>query len=96
MTHTKTHSLRAAIIVIAITTGFTAASQDWKSERKINILFGLSQPLIASGFNIEGNYIHNRFIFDYSHGTSLDFKSNLVTVDLRKQGVAVHEPWTTG
>jgi hypothetical protein len=75
---------------------YQAQAQDWKSDKKINIVFGLTQPLLVDGFNIEGNYIHNRFIFDYSHGTSLDFSGNKVTEDLRRQGVSVHIPWTTG
>ena len=96
MAHKKTNSLKAFITLLIVTASFIANAQDWKSDKKINVLFGLSQPLLAHGFNIEGNYIHNRFIFDYSHGVSLDFKDNTVTPDLKKQGLAVHMPWTTG
>ena len=71
-------------------------AQDWKLDKRVNILFGLSQPLFVDGFNIEGNYIHNRFIFDYSHGISLDFKEDALTDDLKNQGVVVHMPYTTG
>jgi hypothetical protein len=35
-------------------------------------------------------------MFDYSHGVSLDFHDATVTSDLRRQGLAVHMPWTTG
>lgn len=69
---------------------------DWKKDRKVSVLFGLNQPLVLSGFNMEGNLIYNRFIFDYSHGTSLDFGSNTVSDELKRQGVVVHMPWTTG
>src|SRR5450432_3031560 len=96
MAHKKTNSLKAFITLLIVTASFNANAQDWKSDKKINVLFGLSQPLLAHGFNIEGNYIHNRFIFDYSHGVSLDFKDNTVSADLKKQGLAVHMPWTTG
>jgi hypothetical protein len=75
---------------------FQSQAQDWKTEKRINIVTGLSQALLVKGFNIEGNYIHNRFIFDYSHGLSLDFSENTVTTDLKRQGVAVHMPYTTG
>lgn len=51
---------------------------------------------MASGFNIEGNYIHNRLIFDYSHGVSLDFDGNLLTKELKNQSITIHQPWTTG
>jgi hypothetical protein len=96
MTQLKKHSLYAAILVALFTTDLNTYAQDWQQEKRINILFGLAQPVLASGFNIEGNYIHNRFIFDYSHGASLDFSGNIVTNDLKRQGLAVHEPWTTG
>jgi len=94
MTHFKKHLLRAIILAATVIT--TAHAQDWKTEKRANVLFGLAQPLLASGFNIEGNYIHNRFIFDYSHGASLDFNGSTVTSELRRQKIAVHEPWTTG
>jgi hypothetical protein len=70
--------------------------QDWRNETQVAILFGLTQPLIASGFNIEGNLIYKRLIFDYSHGASLDFTDDLLTTELQEQGVVVHVPWTTG
>ncbi len=73
-----------------------AQQGDWKEDKKISVLFGLTQPLFASGFNIEGNYIHKRLIFDYSHGAGLKFGSDLVTTELSEQGVVVFVPWTTG
>jgi hypothetical protein len=73
-----------------------AQGQDWKTEKRINVLFGLSQVVVAHGFNIEINYISNRMIFDYSHGVSLEFEGNTVPADLRKQGIMVKMPWTTG
>src|SRR6266700_796118 len=88
--------LLAVTVIFTSLTAFNAGAQSWKKEEKINVLFGLSQPLLASGFNIEGNYIYHRLIADYSHGVSLDFKDNKVTNDLRRQGVAVHMPFTTG
>ncbi len=35
-------------------------------------------------------------IIDYSHGVSLDFNGNAIPDALKKQGVVVHMPWTTG
>ncbi len=87
---------RATLLIVFASIAVHSQAQDWKTDKKINLLFGLTQPLIVKGFNIEGNYIHNRFIFDYSHGVSLDFSGSSVTTDLKKQGAAVHMPWTTG
>ena len=86
-------SLVFALFIVFQSTSF---AQEWKTDRKINVLFGLTQPLLVDGFNIEGNYIHNRLIFDYSHGVSLDFSGSSTTTELEMQGVTVHMPWTTG
>jgi hypothetical protein len=96
MLQIKLYLTRTTIAIFITAVSLNANGQDWKTEKKINVLFGLSQIFIANGFNVEGNYIHNRVIFDYSHGVSLDFKGSLVTDELKKQGVAVHMPWTTG
>jgi hypothetical protein len=96
MKHLKANIFKIFLIPLALTLSHEIHAQEWKSEKKVNVLFGLAQPLLASGFNIEGNYIHNRFIIDYSHGASLDFGNNLVPNDLKKQGLTIHEPWTTG
>jgi hypothetical protein len=50
-----------------------------ENRQNINVFFGLTQPLLVDGFNVEINYIHNRFIFDYSHGASLNFSGNTAT-----------------
>jgi hypothetical protein len=90
--------VKIIFLLMALSGGGNAQNQpgNWKRDRKIAILFGLTQPVIASGFNIEGNFIYNRLIFDYSHGVSLDFTGDLLAPDLKDQGVAVHLPWTTG
>ncbi len=82
--------------VLMIAYGFKANAQDWKTETRFNVLFGLSQPLFTHGFNVELNYIYHRLIVDFSQGVALKFDSGLVTPELRKQGVVVYMPWTTG
>jgi hypothetical protein len=94
---TKNNWIAKAIICLCIiTTCFWANAQDWKTERKINVLFGLSQPLLCHGFNVEFNYISKRLIFDFSTGILLKFEGNTLPNELRNQGVDVHMPWTTG
>lgn len=68
----------------------------WKNEQRFALVFGLTQPLVVNGFNAEINYIHNRFIFGYSHGVSLDFSGSLLPDYLKDQGVVVHMPFSTG
>lgn len=89
-------TLFASLIGFFISQNVNAQTHDWKHDRKIAVLTGLSQALVVRGFNIEANYIHNRLIFDYSHGASLDFDKNLVTDELKAQGVVVHMPFSTG
>ena len=96
MQHTKYHSLKTIIVGLYIMLSFSTKAQDWKSDQRVNVLFGLNQALLLSGFNIEGNYIYKRFIFDYSHGAFLVFKGSTSTSSFEKQGVEVHMPWTTG
>jgi hypothetical protein len=70
-------------------------AQEWKSEERVNLLFGLTQ-VVAHGFNIEGDYIRDRLIVDYSHGVALQYQTNQVPDYLKTQGVEVYVPWTTG
>jgi hypothetical protein len=90
-----THLVWAAIVIMIAAASFNAHAQDWKTEKRINVLFGGTQ-LLVHGFNYEFNYIHKRMIFDFSHGVSLMFKDGTVPVELRTQGIAVHMPWTIG
>lgn len=74
----------------------TTFAEDW------NALLGLSQPLLMNGGNIEVNYLTKRFVFEYSHGFSLDLsartasRSLLLSADERRQGLEVRVPYSTG
>jgi opacity protein-like surface antigen len=60
---------------------------------KFSVIFGILQPTVAKGFNMEVNYTTKRLIFDYSHGVSLDPP---VVGDFKTQNIALHIPYTTG
>lgn len=97
MTNKIQNSVRALLfLALLCSMSFNSQAQDWKSEKKVNVVFGLTQPIFAKGFNVEGNYIHKRLIFDYSHGASLDLSGTTVNPELREQSLAVHMPYTTG
>lgn len=67
-----------------------------KLDNQINVVFGIGQ-IVQSGFNIEGNIFFNRFVFDYSHGVSLNMSnSQLENGADKEQGLAIQLPWTTG
>lgn len=96
MTGKIQHAFRLVIFTPLFFMAVLAHAQDWRTEKRVNLVFGMTQPLVVSGFNIEGNYIHNRWILGYSHGMSLDFSGSTLTADLSRQGIVVHVPWTTG
>lgn len=85
-------------LLLAVGLGQQAVAQpaDWQNDRKAAVVFGLTQPIFVSGFNIEGVYIHKRLIFDYSHGASLKFRGPALTEALSEQQLEVHAPFTTG
>jgi len=97
----KAMKTQFTIVIIAILfLGFSnkSYSQDnnWKEDIQLGALVGLTQPIILSGFNIEAALVYKRFIFDYSHGSSLNFKGDKLTQELQDQNVEIHIPFTTG
>ncbi|HEY5823878.1 MAG TPA: hypothetical protein VIT44_05930 [Cyclobacteriaceae bacterium] len=89
----------ACILILLFALVFEIKAQQKSKEEfdtRINVLFGLTQPLFAKGFNIEGNFLYKRLAFDYSHGVSLDFSGNTVSGELKEQHLQVHVPYTTG
>jgi len=94
---TKTYFVLLLFFIVTLPTSLSALdTRSWKTENRVALVFGLSQSLALNGFNAEFNYIHNRFIFAYSHGVSLDFGTGLVPEYLEKQGVVARMPFSTG
>jgi hypothetical protein len=82
-----------ALIATAVLSMSAQKKADLLYSNKFSVLFGLLQPVVAKGFNIEVNYTTKRMIFDYSHGVSLDPP---VVGDYKNQNVVLHIPHTTG
>jgi hypothetical protein len=86
-------------ILLIISTLTFAASTTFGQKKellysnKFSLLFGMLQPTVAQGFNVEVNYTTKRMIFDYSHGVSLDPPT---VGDFKTQKIALHIPNTTG
>jgi hypothetical protein len=78
---------------IANTFAQTKEKKEFLYSNKFSLLFGLIQPTVAKGFNVEVNYTTKRMIFDYSHGVSLDPP---IAGDFKTQKIALHIPITTG
>ena len=71
----------------------STAQKDLLYSDKFSLMFGLLQPVVAKGFNVEVNYFTKRMAFDYSHGISLDPP---VVGKYLDQNVVLHIPFTTG
>ncbi len=86
------------VSIFFLLTAFANAqdSESWKNHRGFGVAFGLSQALVLDGFNTEINYIHNRFVFGYSHGMSLNLESDLMPEYLQEQGLVAYLPFSTG
>lgn len=83
------------LLLAAAGNSVLAQQSDWLSDRRVNVLFGLNQPLL-NGFNAEVNYFYKRLALDYSHGVSLNMGNALLDATNRDLGIDVHIPWTTG
>jgi hypothetical protein len=89
-------TLFTLVLIITLVLNGQAQSDNTEFDTRINVLFGLTQPLFAKGFNIEGNFLYKRLAFDYSHGVSLNFSQNTISGELEEQHLQVHVPYTTG
>jgi len=62
---------------------------------QIGFTYGLSQPLLAHGFNAAIDIRYKRLIATYSHGQGLDY-TRFETAQEKTAGAVVKLPWTTG
>jgi len=71
-----------------------------KDDAHWNLVFGMSQPLLLNGGNIEVNYVTDKWVFEYSHGFNLDLNASpdeaALTETERKQGLKIKLPYSTG
>jgi hypothetical protein len=62
---------------------------------QIGFTFGLSQPILAHGFNAAIDVRYGRLVLTYSHGQGLDVTPALSSNE-RAAGMTLQEPFTTG
>lgn len=67
--------------------------RSWDKGAAIGILAGMLQPIATDGWNLQLEARYGRFVFDYSHGWSLDIP---VVGDAKEQKLALHLPYSTG
>ncbi|HYX36205.1 MAG TPA: hypothetical protein VE954_24140 [Oligoflexus sp.] len=62
------------------------------------ILFGLGQPILFNGYNVELNYLTENLVFEYSHGWNLNISNfkDALTEEEKKQDLDILTPFSTG
>ncbi len=80
--------------VLGVVLSGTAQAGSW------NLVFGMSQPLVLNGGNVEVNYVTDKWVFEYSHGFNLDLNTSpgeqALSQQERDQGLTVFAPYSTG
>ena len=73
-----------------------ASQNNMQNKHDFALLFGLNQPLLLNGFNAEINYFTPKFVFDYSHGVSLELFNTLTPDAVPKPHIACHLSYFIG
>lgn len=78
-------------ITLNLLTFFSAVAQTEPQNppecRHFSILFGLNQPILLKGFNVELNYLTKNWIIDYSHGFGLHADGKSLGDDYENQKI---------
>ncbi|MBL4755020.1 MAG: hypothetical protein JKY52_15665 [Flavobacteriales bacterium] len=96
----KTIVLNVVLCVLLSWTHGFAQIMGGELTNRVNLLYGLNEPINQDGFNIEGNLFYNRLAFDYYHSVSLDFTNSMLEDDVDGEdfahGLTIHLPYSTG
>ena len=64
-----------------------AQAQEVPEKNRFSLMFGLNQPIVLKGFNVEGNYWMKKWVIDYSHGFNLHVDGELLSDEYERQQV---------
>lgn len=91
-----------SVFVAVFLTTISSYSQDaeWRNfntrRHSLALNFGLIQPLVLKGANIEADYRYSHFIASYSHGWGLELSGKTIVGEEKVQNLSVQVPYTTG
>jgi hypothetical protein len=78
-------------IALQLLTFFSAVaqteSQNLQAPNHFSVLFGLNQPILLKGFNVELNYWTKKWVIDYSHGFGLHADGKSLGDDYENQKI---------
>jgi hypothetical protein len=101
---TLEETMKNLICCLLFTTGLVYAAEPASAEVKPPregwiLLFGLNQPIVLHGGNVEINYLTRNWVFEYSHGFLLNLSPNrtfTMTQAERDQNLDISLPFSTG
>jgi hypothetical protein len=81
--------MKKVLGILLITIGIlqSQAQNSNESDKQLSVLFGLNQPILLRGFNVEGNYWMKKWVIDYSHGFNLHLDGEFVNDELEAQQI---------
>jgi hypothetical protein len=84
----KTNKTTTAYLFFAsLFISFISQAQDVSEKNRFSLVFGLNQPILLRGFNVEGNYWMKKWVIDYSHGFNLHADGKFVDSEYERQRV---------
>ena len=84
----KTNKKTTTSLIIAVLFfSVVSQSQDVSEKNRFSLVFGLNQPILLRGFNLEGNYWMKKWMLDYSHGFNLHADGKFVADEYERQRV---------
>jgi hypothetical protein len=83
----KNKPTTAYLFFASLFISFISQAQDVSEKNRFSLVFGLNQPILLRGFNVEGNYWMKKWVIDYSHGFNLHADGKFVDSEYERQRV---------
>jgi hypothetical protein len=82
-------TIRAGCYLLAATLPLlpVAAATAQEPAPRASVVFGLTQPLLLRGFNVEGDWWTKHVVIDYSHGVNLHVAGTSLGGEYERQGL---------
>ena len=90
----KKTTIFLALMIYAVTNVFSQ-NKKLNYSNRLSLVAGLSQPIFLKGMNLAVTYTTNRWIFEYSHGMSLNY-TDVLTPDYKDDVLSIKSPYSTG
>ena len=82
-------------LIICLSTNVFSQKKEINYSNRLSLVAGLTQPILLKGVNLAVTYTTNRWIFEYSHGMSLNY-TDVLTSDYKDDVLSLKSPYSTG